>query len=229
MPSADDNEEDRIMSLIRRSALSVVAGLLALAVAGCETTTKQEVKAEDYKFVNDVSGLKRMPDEEGVIVYDREGVDFAAYDKFIMDPVKVVYTNEEMRNLDQEKLKEIQEYFVTSFTKKLEEGGYEVVKTPSEGTMQIQIAIVDLQVPSAAYNAVQIVGSPVAVTVGSITIEAAFRDASTKRLESVAVAQRRGDRLSGTPWSNWSDVQDSVDAWAEEFRGFMDSVREESS
>ena len=227
-PSADDNEEDTIMSLIRRSALSVVAGLLALAVAGCEGSTKKEVKVEDYKFVNDVSGLKRMPDEEGVIVYDREGVNFAAYDKFIMDPVKVVYNNEEMRNLDQEKLKEIQQYFVTSFTKKLEEGGYKVVKTPSEGTMQIEIAIVDLQVPSAAYNAVQVVGSPVAVTVGSITIEAAFRDASTKRLESVAVARRAGDRLTGTPWSNWSDVEDSVDAWADEFREFMDTARNKS-
>ncbi len=212
--------------LIRRSALSALAGLFALALAGCETTTKQEVKVEDYKFVNDVSGLKRMPDEEGVVVYDREGVDFAVYDKFIMDPVKVVYNNEEMRNLDQEKLKEIQQYFVTSFTKKLEEGGYKVVDTPSEGTMQIQIAIVDLNVPSAAYNAIQVVGSPVAATVGSITIEAAFRDASTKRLESVAVAQRSGDRLSGTPWSNWADVEDSVDAWAEEFRAYMDSVRE---
>lgn len=217
------------MSEIRRFALSLFAISVALAVAGCEGSTQKEVKAEDYKFVNDVSGLKRMPDEEGVIVHDREGVDFAAYDKFIIDPVKVVYNNEEMRNLDQEKLKEIQAYFVESFSKKLEEGGYKVVKTPSKGTMRVQIAIVDLNVPSAAYNAVQIVGSPVAATVGSITIEAAFRDASTKRLESVAVARRAGDRLSGTPWSNWADVEASVDAWADEFRAYMDSVREKPS
>ncbi len=130
-----------------------------------------------------------------------------------------------MRNLDQEKLKEIQEYFVESIGKQLKEGGYQVVNTPSEGTLQIQITIVDLNVPSAAYNAVQLIGSPVAATVGSITIEAAFLDASTKRLESVVLARRSGDHLSATPWSNWADVKDSVDAWAEELRESMDAAR----
>ena len=213
------------MSGIRRWALSVLAGLVALGLAGCDTTKKQEVATEDYKFVNDVSGLVRAPDEEGIVIYDREGVDFATYNKFIIDPVKVVYNNEEMRNLDQEKLKEIQDYFVEAITRELKEGGYEVVEKPSEGTMQIQIAIVDLNVPSAAYNAVQIIGSPVSVTVGSITIEAAFRDASSKRVESVVVARRSGSHLSGTPWSNWADVKDSVDAWAEELRESMDAAR----
>ncbi len=213
------------MSVIRGFALSALVALVGLGLAGCDSTRQKEVKAEDHKFVNDVSGLARSPNEEGIVVYDREGVDFAGYDKFIIDPVKVVYNNEDMRNLDQEKLKEIQEYFVESIGKQLKEGGYQVVNTPSEGTLQIQITIVDLNVPSAAYNAVQLIGSPVAATVGSITIEAAFLDASTKRLESVVLARRSGDHLSATPWSNWADVKDSVDAWAEELRESMDAAR----
>ncbi|MDJ0945659.1 MAG: DUF3313 domain-containing protein [Kiloniellales bacterium] len=213
------------MSVIRGFALSMLAVLVALGSAGCDSTQQKEVKIEDYKFVNDVSGLARSPNEEGIVVYDREGVDFAVYDKFIIDPVKVVYNNEDMRNLDQAKLKEIQAYFVESIGKQLKDGGYKVVDSPSAGTLQIQITIVDLSVPSAAYNAVQLIGSPVAATVGSITIEAAFRDASSKQLESVVVARRSGDHMSATPWSNWADVKDSVDAWAEELREALDAAR----
>ena len=88
------------MSVTRGFALSALAALVGLGLAGCDSTQQREVKIEEYKFVNDVSGLTRSPNEEGIVVYDREGVDFAGYDKFIIYPVKVVYNNEDMRNLD---------------------------------------------------------------------------------------------------------------------------------
>ncbi len=213
------------MSMNRSCALSVLAGLVALAVAACDTTQQKTVEVEEYEFINDISGLVRTDDEEGIVIYDRPNLDLAQYSKFIVDPVKVAYTKPEMRNLDEEKLKEIQEYFVEAFTTQLQEGDYEVVTDASEGTLRIEITIVDLRVPSAAYNAIQLVGSPVAATVGSITIEAALRDASTNQLESVAVARRSGDHVSATPWSNWQDVKDSVDAWAEELREALDAAR----
>ena len=218
------------MSEIRGCAISLLAVGFAFVVAACESTQTREVKAEGYKFVNDTSELVQTPDEEGLIVYERaEDYDLSRYRKFIIDPVKVVYNDPDMKNLDEEKLKEIQEYFVEAIAKQLNEGGYEVVTAPSEGTMRVEIAIVDLRVPSAAYNAIMVVGSPIAATTGSITIEAAFRDAPSNRLDAVVVARRSGDSMSATPWSNWADVQDSVDAWAEDLREALDAAHEKAA
>lgn len=57
-------------------------------------------------------------------------------------------------------------------------------------------------------------------------MEAEFRSFPGERLDAIVVSRAQGSRLlNATPWSNWSDVETSLDQWAEGFRKSVDDAR----
>ena len=209
------------------SCVGLLTFVGALGLAACADTAR--VAVPDHKFVNDISGMQRADDGEAETVYVQPGgAKVEAYDSFIVDPVQIHYSDPEMKDLDEQDVQEFLDYFRLALANQLEEGGYRVVGQPGPGTLRLQATVVDLKVPNASANLAMIAGFPAAISKGSVTIEVAFRDAQTNKLNAVMADSRRGGYMNGSPWSTWSDVKASVDEWAEEIREAIDAAKSQA-
>ena len=90
--------------------------------------------------------------------------------------------------------------------------------------MRISLKITGLKAPSALPN-VTLVLFPVAISVGDVTVEAAFREALSNRIDAVVVDRSAGSRfLNSAPWSSWADVEKTFDIWANGVREAIDKA-----
>ncbi len=208
-------------------ALMMVA---LVAITACAPTSKT---VKDYSIIEDTSGLVLDNSQEPTLVYKRPGVpSLAAYNRFIIDPVQVNYTDPEMEELDAKQVGKMQQYFRDAIIKELSEAGY-VIGTRSEAeTMRISFTISNLKVWDgggaanvAAIAAGAVVGLPMvfAVSVGEVTVEGVFREALTNRIDAVVVDRSKGSRVfKAKPWSTWADVEGTFDNWAKGIREAID-------
>ena len=209
------------MSAIHRIGMFVLIPMVLAGLSACATKT---LPVEGYAPTVDISGLQRDDSEAPTIIYRRPGAPgLGEFDRFIIDPVQVFYDDPGMRELSPEQVGRMQQYLLDALVRELSDAGFEVGTRSEAGTLRIAFTLSGLRAGTAAPNVTAAV-VPIAVNVGSVTVEAVFRDALTNRLEGVAVTRARGARwLNPTPWSTWSDVQQFFDGWA---RGFRQAVVE---
>ncbi len=204
----------------RPSTIALILLLMA-GVSACATTN---VPVEGYSPTVDVSGLERDDSEAPSIIYTRPGAPgLGEFNRFIIDPVQVFYDDPKMEELSPEQVARMQQYLLDAVIRELRDAGYEVGTRSEPDTLRISFTLSGLRAGSTAPNVTAAV-VPIAVSVGSVTVEAVFRDALTNRLEAVALTRARGSRwLNPSPWSTWADVEQFFDSWA---RGFRESVDE---
>lgn len=209
--------------------------LLVTLVAFAACAPRSHEVRFDYKTMADTSDLRLDRAELPTLVYKRPGAPtLAAYKRFIVDPVRVFYSDPEMDELEPEQVAEMQNYFRTALIKELREAGYEIGTRSQAGTMRMSFTISGLSASGAggAANVATmaggvIIGLPVifAVATGEVTVEGVFREALTNRIDAVAVERSKGSRwLNDSPWSTWSDVRGSFDQWAEGIREAIDKA-----
>lgn len=159
------------------------------------------------------------------MVYKRPGAPtLADYNRFIIDPVTIDYSDPEMKELDPEQLGKMQKYFRDAMIKELREGGYKVGTRPEANTLRISLNISGLKAPSAIPNVVAAL-APIAVSVGEVTVKGVFREAMTHRIDAVVVDRSQGSRvLNAAPWSTWSDVEMAFDNWAKGVQKSIDKA-----
>lgn len=199
---------------------SIVGVAAILTVSGCGSTSKN---VEDHQMVTDISGLVSEQGEGKTILYVRPGVPtLANYNSFIIDPIQVDYADPDLKKLDQNDLATVQRYFRERVVSELKDGGYKIVTQPRAGTMRISFTLSGIKVPNATANLVGIL-APIALSVGEVTVEAAFRESVSNRVDAVAVSRGQGSRvLNGKPWSTWADVESVFDNWAKGIRKAVD-------
>ncbi len=206
--------------------------IVLLALTGCGPTAKM---VKDDAIIADISGLELDESQAPALIYRRPGAPtLAAYNRFIIDPVQIHYNDPNMKELDPEKLAEMQKYFQTAMIEELREAGYEVGTRSQANTMRISLTISGLKAWSgggaaniAAMAAPAAMGVPqvVAVSVGEVTVEGVFRESLSNRIDGVAVERTRGSRLfNDSPWSTWADVRSTFDNWAKGFRKAVDEA-----
>jgi F420-dependent methylenetetrahydromethanopterin dehydrogenase len=185
----------------------------------------KNVAVNNYDLIADTTGLKVDEGQKPGVVLVRPGAPgLEEYDRFIIDPVQIIYTDHRMKELSTQQVARMQQYLQDAVIKQLIEGGYEVGTKSTTGTMRITFTISGLRAPSAAAN-VSVALVPIAVSVGEVTIEAVFREAVSNRIDGVAVSQSRGSRmLNASPWSTWADVERTFDNWAKAFRDSVDKA-----
>jgi hypothetical protein len=209
----------------------MLAGLVALT--GC--APKSRKVAVDYTPMASIEGLELDESEGPALIWVRPGAaSFASYDRFIIDPARIDYRDPNMAELSPEDMAKLQERFHDALVKQLRDGGYEVGTKSLPGTMRISFTISGLKAPRAggainvaAMAAGTVVGLPVifVLSVGEVTIEGVFRDAVTNRIDAVAVDRTAGSRvLNKSPWSTWSDVNETFDIWAKGIREAVDEA-----
>jgi hypothetical protein len=211
--------------------MAMLAGLVALT--GC--APKQMGVPVDYTPVASVEGLELDESQRPALIWVRPGAaSFGSYNRFIIDPARIDYRDPDMAELSEEDVAQLQDRFHEALVKQLRDGGYEVGTKSLAGTMRISFTLSGFkaQRSGGAINvgsmaAGTAVGLPMifALSVGEVTIEGVFRDALRNRIDAVAVDRTAGSRvLNKSPWSTWSDVNETFDIWAKGIREAVDEA-----
>lgn len=208
------------MKFLSITALSLI---VSLSLSACGATNKN---VEKHNFKTDVRGLVIASDrDDPTIIFKRPGAPgLNAYNKFIIDPVQLDYSDPSLREVDAADLNRARQYFRNAVAEELRDGGYSVVSQATPGTMRITFTLSGLSAPNALPNAVGVL-APIALSVGEVTVEGAFREAVSNRVDAVVINRAAGGRvLNATPWSTWSDIESSFDQWAEGIRESVDEA-----
>ena len=196
--------------------------VLLVALTACGPTS-QTIKGATINA--DIAGLEQDKSQEPTLVFKRPGAPtLKDYNRFIIDPVTVDYSDPKMKELEPEDIGRMQEYFRNAMVKELRDGGYKVGTRSEANTLRISLNISGLKAPSAIPNVVAAL-APIAVSVGEVTVKGVFREALNNRIDAVVVDRSQGSRvLNATPWSTWSDVEMAFDNWAEGIRKAIDEA-----
>jgi hypothetical protein len=167
------------------------------------------------------------------LVYVREGVDLASYDKVLLDPlVFLVLDDPKYKGAKAEKLKELSEAYRAAMAKELGKD-YPLVTEPGPGVMRVRTAITNLvsNKPGLIAAMAIIPGGSLAYAalpakynnIGSATMEGEALDSVTGERIAAAAAHRSGKKtefFSGL--SKWGHVKKALDVWAHLFRQWLD-------
>ena len=213
------------------SAITLILMIL-IAITACGPTN---LAVRDYEPTVDMSGLKHDESQSPHTVYMRPGAPgLGDYNRFIIDPVQVIYKDPKMKELSPEQVGRMTQYLRDAMINELRDAGYDIGTKSQAGTMRISFTISGFKAPSGggAFNittmgAGAVAGVPVifAVSVGEVTVEWVLRDSLSNRIDAVAVTRARGSHvLNPSPWSTWADVEKTFDSWAKGFREAVDKA-----
>jgi len=198
----------------------VVMVLAVMFAVGCATAPPHS------GFLKDYSKFKQDPEDESLLWWEKEGVDWKRYNKFMIDPV-VVYFHPEAKNrqIEPDTLKELTDYFRNVTIEKIQDA-YAVVDQAGPDVLRIRAAITDLIPANPFVNVVTTVSVGVPVDMGGASMEAMFLDSTSNELLGAVVDKKLGvpvnpaDIVGG--FTRWGHAKASLDAWAELLRESLD-------
>lgn len=204
------------------------AAVVAALMVGCSNTTRD--RNVDYSgFLGDYSMLEKGGSDQAERRYLRPHVDWASYDKILLDPVTLWRGDESKRDGTPPKdAQKMVNYFYAIIKKDLEEQGFEIVAAPAPGTLRLQVAITKLE---ESHVAMDVVSSVVPVTlavsglekvitgkpsfVGQAAIEVKVTDSHSGELLAAGVGRRVGGKLlMPSHFTSWGTVEDMMRLWA---------------
>jgi len=200
----------------------IAAVMLSSLLAACGTTTKS---VEGFTPSAGLNGLVQDRSELPTLVYTRPGAPgLGQYNRFIVDPVRIDYSDPKMRELNAEQMEQMQRRLQASVASELQAAGYQIGTRSGPGTMRISMTIANLKAPSAAANVARAF-IPFSFSVGEVTVEAVFRNSAANRVDAVVVNRAQGNRIaSSQPWNTWADAEKSFKEWAVGIRKAVDEA-----
>lgn len=205
--------------------------ILPMVLTSC-VSTQQNSSSTAYQHTPlqaDISGLKKEHDDESVKIYIRPNAPtLQSYTHFIIDDVKTSPNDRSITALDQKKLNEMKVFFKETLTKELTEAGYRVGGNVTDKTLKISVVLSNIKIPKREANTLTLL-IPVALSVGEVTLEAQFIQASSNRLDAVALTHAKGERFLNTSlWSEWADIKSSLSKLAKGIRQGIDNAHKSS-
>jgi hypothetical protein len=161
------------------------------------------------------------------LVYLKEGIDFKAYDKIMMDPAALYFKKDaEYSGIHPDKLKRISDEFHKSMAGALK-GAYPLVEKPGKDVLRIRVAITNVAPRKEAMRAYPAgsgaVGMMPHVSVGQASMEAELLDSLTNERIGAAIDTRAGAKTEATvETKKWKDVKAAFDFWAKRLRMWLD-------
>ena len=208
------------------------ACMLALTVAsllaGCAATTRD--RNVDYSgFLGDYSELVKGGDKEAERRYVREGVDWASYDKVLLDPV-TLWRGDQSREsgLSGDQAQKLLNFFFHVIYTDLENVGLQMVNTPMPNTLRVQVALTKIDESRVVLDVVStVVPTTLAASklegaltgkppfVGQAEVEVKVLDANTGELLMAGVDHRVGGKvLDASQFSSWGQAEEIMKLWA---------------
>ena len=202
--------------------------LSVLYLSGCGQTHQID-KVQTSGFLGDYSQLREGNKGEAQLLYINPAADIAAYDKILMDPVKVYSSkNGKLSKLPKEDVQHIVNYLDAAMREQLG-NHYDLVDKAGKGVMCVRLAITEadgsnvvLDTASsvlpigAAIGGVQRIATGSYGDVGKAGIEAELLDSQTGKRLAAAVDRRAGEKYTGKfdKFNKWRAVQGACDYWA---------------
>lgn len=214
------------MKTALNTILLVMAGFIL--ASGCATKVKYSGFIEDYPEFK--SGPKGGAD----LVYIKEGADFKAYNKVMMDHV-VFYFHEDAKykGVRPDELQKLANAFHRTMVEALE-GGYPLVDQPGPDVLRLRVAITDM-VPSKTdvfTMTTAILPTDVETrlktgitggfpSIGQASMEVELLDSQTNERLAAAI-DTKATKKFGVMVGKWEHVEDAFMFWAKRLRLFLD-------
>ena len=214
------------MTAIVRSCLAV---LLALAMVGCATGSRGRGAPEGVGiFGADASKLQKGSGDDWARVYRKPGVDFAGYDKLILDPIGIwADANSSLKKLSAADRQRIANNFHRLAYESVSRY-FTMVIEPGPGTLRLRMGLTNTKASSPTLDTISTAVPQIraATTVTgyatgkpAFTGEAAFAfkvaDAQTGEVLAMGADKRVGTKTLSGATDSWSDVNDALQYWAD--------------
>ncbi len=214
-------------------AVSLTLIVACIFASGCATP-----KVHKSGFLSDYSKLQPGPKGGAALVYIKPGVNWASYNKVIIEPVLVWYSEHaDYKGIKPTELVALTDYFNEAIVKNLE-GAYSIVGTPGPGVLRIRVAITNVIPTNPAVDAVtgtipqtRLLSAVSKATtgtslfVGEASTEIEMRDGQTNEVVAEAVDRRAGQKKFLQVKDKWTDAKEAMDYWAKRLRQRLDEGR----
>jgi len=179
-------------------------------------------------FLHDYSNLKSDPEDESLLWWEKENVDWKRYKKLMIDPV-VIYLHPEAQNrqIEPDVLKELTDYFRSSVIVEVQDA-YPVVDKSGHDVLRIRAAITDIIPANPLINTAMILAVGLPVDMGGAAMEAEFLDSITNKPLGSVVDKKVGlpvhpvDYIQG--FTKWGHAKMALDEWAELLKEALDEA-----
>jgi hypothetical protein len=216
------NPKKSVRQTINRIAIIV----LVLLSTGC-ARTYQARYVETSHFLDDYSLLKDGEDGDALLSFWKDGTNWAAYKKIIVEPVITSKLPDSalnnMTHTENHRLKELFEYKMREALKK----NFKLVAHSGPDTLRIQFAITDAEssillldlytavYPSArALSLLKMLATGTESYVGQASVEGKITDSQTGELLMASADCRAGGKTLAGSFNSWDDVEQAYQYWA---------------
>jgi len=213
---------------------SVYVGTAILGVmlmSGC-TSTYQQRSVKGSGFLSDYSQLKDRVGDTMMLSYIDPKVNFRAYNKIMLEPVRAYVANKDssMAKLSKENQQKLLNYFDAALHENLKRD-FALVNQPGPGVLRIRVALTEATGSNVALDtvstilpiglalsSVKAIATGEHLNVGTIGAECEGLDSMTNKRLFAAVDARVGRKITMKfdKFSKWHAAEDACDFWAEQ-------------
>ncbi len=204
--------------------------LAVLILCGCAART-----TERSGFLDPYPKMVAGPEDGADMRYLAPGVDFAQYDKIMLDHVLFYPTEESaLQGLEADKLKDLADAFHQAMAEELQ-GAYPIVSEPGPDVLRLRVAITDVEFAKPGLNTISTVipvGLAVSLikkgvtgehtAVGSASMEMEALDSLTNERVAAAADYHAGGKFSG--YTKTGSAKAAFEFWAKRLRAFLDEA-----
>ena len=205
---------------------SIFVILTAMLLGACATTKEGEVLGHTG-FLRAPQLLAAGKPGQAQQVYIKPDVDWASYDKVLLDPVTLWRGKEsQLKGVTPADAQKMADYFFSLIHEALAKD-YQMVTSPEPHTLRVTVAIIKLKEADVAMETMSTVipqarlltslanaGSKSPAFVGQASIQANIVDAETNvLLAEGADARVGGYTLSSVSLNSWTDVENIMKFW----------------
>ena len=202
--------------------------LLVVAVAGC-ARSEQATEVQQTGFLGDYSKLQPGESGEAAFRYVNADIDWASYDKIMLDNVTVWRSagDENTDDLPIEDQQRLANNLHGLLYQELEKD-YTMVSAPQSGVIRIQVALTGAERSNATLDVIS-TAIPVGFVLseaaefatgepsfaGGATVEIKMSDAATGEVLAAAIDKRVGGKDLEGAFDSWDDVNSSFLYWSQ--------------
>ncbi|PHS42292.1 MAG: hypothetical protein COB07_00700 [Sulfurovum sp.] len=178
---------------------------LSLFMGGC--ASNKSLTSQQSGFLNEYSSLKQSPYDPTTLLYIAQDADFASYDNVMVEPVKIIANNEQIK-ANKGLLKEMSEYMTQKVRNSIRQNpNFKLVTKPQANTAKVEFALTAVTVSHDDREVYQYIPVAFVITEAArasgasdknarIVVEVRITDANSAKVLGRAVSSQKGEQVA---------------------------------